>query len=287
MYEKRWNRRQFLCLASLAGFGAIYSQRSTSAQTLSTYSQTVLAKNPVGYWRLGELQTGTMFDSSKNKRHGKYYGKPIFSEKGAIQCNTNKAVKFGNAVTYGEVANQRSFSQPTSGKGLTVEVWMRPDALEFTTEEEGYIHWLGKGESDRHEWALRFYRKSSERPNRISAYIWNPSGGLGAGAYFQDVVETKKWLHIVATYDPGDKTNPMAGVSIYKNGQLRMSPSTSPAARYKQYDILPAQGTAPLRFGTRDLKTFLVGALDEVAIYPRVLSSTEILAHYKLATRSC
>ena len=56
----------------------------------------------------------------------------------------------------------------------------------------------------------------------------------------------------------------------------------SPGTLYNnpQWQIKPAHGTAPLRLGTRDRKTFLTGLFDEVAIYPRVLTAREILENY-------
>lgn len=282
-----YNRRQFLLLTGVAGLAAINWGHGATLQAASTYSQKVLAKNPVGYWRLGDLQADTMVDSTTYGRHGRLHGMPTLGESGAIHCDPDQAIKFNGATSYAEIPNHADFSQMTSGQGLTVEVWLRPDLLEFPGEQGGYIHWLGKGESGKHEWALRFYRKNSARPNRISAYIWNQNGGLGAGAYVEDGLTAGEWLHIVATYDPGDKSNPTVGVSIYKNGVFRMGPNTSPGAKYAEYDITPTHSTAPLRFGTRDLTTFLVGALDEVAIYPRVLSPTEIAEHYTIATAPC
>lgn len=283
----RYNRRQFFVLAGVAGLTVINGQQGAHRQATATYSQKVLAKNPVGYWRLGDLQTDTIVDATTYGRHGRLHGTPTLGERGALHCDLDPAIKFDGETSYAEIPNHADFSQMTSGQGLTVEVWLRPDLLEFAGEQEGYIHWLGKGESGKHEWALRFYRKSSARPNRISAYIWNQSGGLGAGAYVQEALTAGEWLHIVATYDPGDKNNPTAGVSIYKNGLFRMGPNTSSGAKYAQYDITPTHSTAPLRFGTRDLTTFLVGALDEVAIYPRVLSPSEIAEHYAIATAPC
>ena len=44
---------------------------------------------------------------------------------------------------------------------------------------------------------------------------------------------------------------------------------------------MPVHGTAPLRLGTRDKVSFFRGALDEVAIYPRVLTADEILENYQ------
>ena len=63
--------------------------------------------------------------------------------------------------------------------------------------------WLGKGEIDEMEWAFRFYSHESTRPNRISVYVWNADGGLGAGG------------------------------SIFKNGPLRVRP------RKKELCIVP------------------------------------------------
>jgi hypothetical protein len=106
-----------------------------------------------------------------------------------------------------EIPSHAAFSQPTSGVGFSVEAWMRPDALEFTGEgEEGYVHWLGKGEAGKMEWAFRFYPKTSSRPNRVSAYIFNSGPGLGSGAYVEDDIKAGKWMHIVAVFDPDDAT---------------------------------------------------------------------------------
>lgn len=110
--------------------------------------------------------------------------------------------------------------------------------------------------------------------------MWNLSGRLGAGAYFQDLLEARTWIHVVATFDPADAANPLAGISIYKNGVLRGSPADQNGARYSTYAIDPAHGGAPLRLGTRDLRSFLTGGLDEVAVYPRVLSAAEISENY-------
>lgn len=256
----------------------------------SAYAQQVIEKMPAGYWRLGEATGPTAFDSTGNGADGVYLGNPSFGQLGAIDGDRDTAVGFngpdgGDCVEVSDPDDQ-SFSQPTSGLGLTVEVWMRPDVLIFSGEtDDPYVHWLGKGEPGSYEWGMRFYSQGSTRPNRISAYIWNPSGGLGAGAYFEDTVELGQWIHVVAVYDPGDMNTPLAGVSIYTNGVLRKGPSAKDKGTlYSSYNIVPAQGSAPVRFGTRDGSTFLTGGLDEVAIYPRALTPDEIMANYTAAT---
>lgn len=249
---------------------------------MSNYSTTVLARNPVAYWRLGEANGSRAHDKSGNGHTGTYFGGPMLQEPGALSSDDDTAVRFDSG-SYVEVHSHAAFSQPTSGDGLTVEAWLRPDALEFEgVTDDPYIYWLSKGQAGQQEWALRFYSSASpDRPNRISAYIFNPDTALGAGAYFQDEVTPGEWIHVVACYDPGDADTPGAGVQIYQNGVRRLGPPSSGTLYSNpKWEIRPVAGTAPLRFGTRDRKTFFIGALDEVAIYPRVLTAAEILENY-------
>jgi hypothetical protein len=76
----------------------------------------------------------------------------------------------------------------------------------------------------------------------------------------------------VATFD--DPHTPDARVRLYKDGE----PSRHSASRgtlYKRFGVKPATGKAPVRLGTRDLRGFLTGGLDEVAVYPYVLTPQE------------
>jgi hypothetical protein len=279
-------RREALRLAAATGLvrvfggsiakaaGLVYKEIALSA----SYRDGVLAKGPVAYWRLGENAGPTAADETSNGYDGGYFGNPTFGTPGAIADDPDTAVQF-NGMDYVEIPDSEDFSQPTSGVGLTVETWLRPDLLLFPGEtNDPHVHWLGKGEDGQREWALRFYSQDSTRPNRISAYIWSPSGGLGAGAYFQDSLVAGEWIHVVACYEPGDKDTD-AGVHIYKNGVHQLGPP-SPGTLYRNFNIVPAYGTSPLRLGTRDFASFLTGALDEVAIYPRVLSADEIADNY-------
>src|SRR5262249_36601737 len=164
--------------------------------------------------------------------------------------DADTAIKLDGRRSYVEIPTHKHFSQPTSGKGLTVEVWLRPDLLAFEGEtDDPYIFWLGKGEPKQQEWALRFYSsKSKERPNRISAYIFNRDGVLGAGAYFQDKLTAGEWMHVVACFDPGDFSTIGAGVRIYKNGVMRLGPPSAGALyNNPKWQIKPVSGAAPLR----------------------------------------
>ena len=291
MFEDSWSRRDLLVFAGATFLTALPSvvlarrAPSTDEAERSAYERTVLAGAPVAYWRLGESRGPAAHDATSHGHEGRYMGRPNLGQAGAIASDPDRAVGLDGPRTksYVEVPDSDEFSIATSGKGLTVEVWMRPDALNFKGEEtdppDDLIHWLGKGEKGRYEWGFRFYNRRAQRPNRISAYVWNPDGKLGAGAYVEDRLAAGAWVYLVATLD--DPRKPNAQVRLYKDG-APSSHNESPGTLYKSYDITPKHGRAPLRLGTRDLRGFLTGGLDEVAIYPRVLAAEEIGQHWKV-----
>jgi hypothetical protein len=164
----------------------------------------------------------------------------------------------------------------TQSVGMTVHAWMRPDVLNYDNTED-YVYWIGKGSLTQFEWAFRMYSKKSCRPNRISAYMWKAIGDLGAGASFQDMLVRGDWIQVVAVFDPGDELDQEAGVSIYRDGVFRTGP-TSAGTLYSSADYLvrPSNGTAPLRFASRDFVSFFTGAIDEVAVFDRKLSAAEV-----------
>jgi Concanavalin A-like lectin/glucanases superfamily len=253
------------------------------SETLSPYAKRILSLHPVAYWRLGELFGPTAFDWSLHRHNGTYNGGPRFGQFGAISNDPNRAVGLPGK-SYVQIASSGQFSV---NNGLTVEAWMRPDRLDFPGEtKDPYVHWLGKGEKGNFEWAFRFYSKHrpdgslSARPNRISAYAFAPDGGQGAGAFFEEPLTTGQWIHVVAVYEA-----PLngAGVRIYRNGVFKQGPPSS-GTLYSSFGVTPVAGNAPLRLGTRDLNSFLIGGLDEVAIYPRVLSPGDIRANFLAAT---
>lgn len=183
--------------------------------------------------------------------------------------------------------------------GLTLHLFMSPSTLAFSNSD-GYTHFGGKGESSTEdEWGFRFYPSvvgggsGSGAPNRMSGYIWNTDGGLGAGAHWDPngSITAGAWYQVVVVYDPGDSLDPNAGVSFYVNGACTQGtrpgcPTPTPdAVKYKTYGIVPGQGIAPIRIGTRDCHQFFSGRLDEMAVFNRELTGTEITNLYTAATQ--
>ncbi len=183
------------------------------------------------------------------------------------------SASFNGKDAFVEVPDHDAYSQPTTG-ALSVEAWIRPDALRMPRiQSSGYVNWLGKGIPREYEWTFRMYSLGNRegRGNRISFYAMNAEGGLGVGSYFQDELEPKAWIHVVATLTQTHTT-------IFRDGAYRKDDSLNWVERNVQ--VRPTNQKAPLRIGTRDGGSYFQGALARVAIYGVVLSEAQIEAHY-------
>ncbi|MER5639395.1 LamG domain-containing protein [Kitasatospora sp. NPDC002227] len=244
----------------------------------STYDTVVLADAPALYLPLGE--TGT---NSETVGPGAvtYWNSPGT----ATLPNGDTASLFNGTSQYVEIPAQEQQSAATTGQ-LTVEAWIRPDSTTFPkVEGTGYVHWLGKltyGPAGGCEWAARIYSQGNTegRGNRISGYAFNPAGGLGAGSYFQDPVVPGQWIHyaLVINSNYSSATYPAGYVRIYKDGALRDQDSLA------DYGIVPTRTPSPVRIGTASLRSYFLGAIGKVAIYPRELTASQIRAHHQAMT---
>ncbi|MBI4423667.1 MAG: hypothetical protein HY554_08070 [Elusimicrobia bacterium] len=251
-----------------------------NATTAGGYDQAILRDRPVLFLGMDTPDSGAQVDLSGHGNNGVYKGGTPAS---ATLPNGDKAASFNGSSQYLTVAASPALSVPASG-ALTIESWIRPSTLQFPrTENEGFVYFLGKGNpADGYEYANRMYSlsNSANRPNRISDYAWNTSGGLGSGAYFQDPVSTSQWILVTDVINMRDRSSsyPTGYISIYKNGVLRGK------VRLDQYDVVPGTTQSPFNVGTRNYNSWFQGAVGKVAVYDYELSAAQIAAHYAAMT---
>ena len=133
---------------------------------------------------------------------------------------------------------------------------------------------------------------SQGRGNRLSAYAFNPSAGLGSAADWQPVsglIQAGKWLHIVAEYDTtttpsGCSSATPGSINIWVNGIKQNFGSHVPTGCMSQYSIVPRANNSPLNIGTMALDTWFKGAVGKVAVYDHLLSQSQINAHFTAMT---
>src|SRR6266851_2705427 len=86
-------RREALRLAAMVGATGLLGGRLVQTVYASdAYSAVVLAKGPVGYWRLGEAAGPVATDASGAGYDGSYLGNPTFGQPGAIAGDLDTAV---------------------------------------------------------------------------------------------------------------------------------------------------------------------------------------------------
>jgi hypothetical protein len=245
------------------------------AEKLSRYDAVVLADHPAVYWTMGSTTTGTEPDLGSAGITGSYSGAPTRT----VMPNGDSAAVFDGATQYFEAADAAALSPTTTG-AITIEAWIRPDTVQFThAQNSGYVNWMGKGEDQQQEYVGRMYsyENSESRPNRISGYSFNITGGLGAGSYFQDPVTAGKWIHYALVINTNVKGGlfPDGYTKVYKDGVLRDQDDLS----IRGVTIVPRRSTAPFRAGTRDFASWFEGAIGKIAIYDKELTPQQLSAH--------
>ena len=205
----------------------------------------------------------------------------------------NSAWGYNGTGAYAEVADHSNFSISTTGY-LSICVWVKPvgtslnsagELLFSDTQGSGYVYYMGKGtvsgSSGNQEWAFRIYSadNTENRHNRMSFYIWPYSGGLGPGTAVEETLTNGGWIHYAAIVSRSEKT-----IWYYKNGVLRRTASFGPGSQFPIADADLRNGNAPFRLGTRDLTSFLKGSIDNVYVYNRKLTATEVQQIYNDTT---
>jgi Concanavalin A-like lectin/glucanases superfamily len=274
------------------GQGALATERhGRDPASLSRYDRSVMAAHPVGFWDVSAARPREP-DLSLHKHTGRYRdGLPS----PARLPDGEQAADFNGRGQYLSVPSSPQFSISKTGK-LTWEAWIRPDILQFAhpANENGYVDWMGKCEHHNGscEWKARIYsaRNAEQRCDRLSAYVFNPTGGLGSGANWQPdcgAFRPGLWLYVVGEYQtqtapPGCGSYYPGTINIWVNAVKQNFASNAPTGCMSQYDVMPRSGTSPVNVGSAALDSWFPGAVGKVAIYDTLLSQAQIEAHYEL-----
>jgi len=277
--------------AGCTGGSPVLTQSCTPSSS-GTYDDIVLADKAVAFWGMRNT-SGTEPDLTGNGNAGTYKGGTPAT---VTMPNGDAAADFNGSSQYLTVPSRASLSIPTTGS-LTWEAWIRPDTLQFPNQSsDGYTDWMGKCQdySPTCEWEARIYSTSTAqgRPNRFSAYVFNPSAGLGSGADWQPVsslIVAGHWYHVVGEYTTlsqpsGCSSSYPGSINIWVNGVPWNQAAHSPTGCMSQYSVKPVANNSPLNIGTMAMDYWFKGAIGKVAIYSYLLSQEQISNHYKAMT---
>lgn len=204
-----------------------------------------LDKDPglVGWWTLDDDSGRAAADASRSGRDGALRGRLSF-EKSSVTGRAGKALGFGGSdEDFIEITGYRGV---TGARARTVAVWIK------TREPEGeLVSWRQDGSV----WSFGFTR---------SRFGFN----LPGGDIFSDArVHDGRWHHVAAVVKEAERPDFPDPVLLYKDGALEevgRIGRLKPAARDAGSELV-------VRIGLE-----YAGALDDVRIYDRALSSREI-----------
>lgn len=222
------------------------------------YETSVRADKPSHYWRLDEpTGAATLTDSTgwaDLTADGMTLGAPGGVGATAGTGHESASTTWRGWSTAGEQA-------PTT---MSVEAWVKT-----TSKTGGRIVGLGNGASVASLMTDRvLYLDPWGRPN---------FGLLGPGSYALVSplpINDGTWHHVVASLSP-------AGTSMYVDGRLMARSLQTYARDYQGFWRLGGDSTTTLL--NKPSTAALDGAVDEVAVYPSVLSATAVRAHFTAA----
>lgn len=258
---------------------------SVPPPSTSSYNALVLSHKPTMFMAMTGFASGSEVDLV-GSHGGAYQGGTPTSAK---MPNGDIAAGFNGSSQYLTVTSKPDLSITTTGH-LTWEAWIRPDVLQFGSD---YINYMGKCAeyAPTCEWEARMYSSATSqgRCHRLSAYAFNPSAGLGSGAYFQTQcgqVPAGKWIHVVGQYNiketpQGCDASYPGGINIWVNGVKWNQAAHLPTGCMSQYQVRPQANNSPLNIGTMTGEAMFPGAIGKVAIYDYLLSQEQISAHFQ------
>lgn len=280
--------------SSATGGTSTTSPDDCSTTSALGYDQMILCEHPVAYWAMTGASENEA-DLSSNGNDGHYRGGIPSS---TTLPNGDRAVAFDGESQYLTIASSARYSIPTTGD-FAWEAWIQPSVLQFPNDGgAGYVDWMGKCAeyAPTCEWEARMYSTTNDekRCNRISAYVFNPSAGLGSAADFQPtcgLIQAGAWYHVVGAYTLTSQPSTCAEVSnypgsieIWVNGVKWNQSRHGQTGCMSQYNVVPKAGNSPVNIGTMAGDGWFPGSVAKVAFYDYQLSQLQVERHYSAMT---
>jgi hypothetical protein len=215
---------------------------ATPTTYTATYSEVTAVPGLVAAYSFNEGSGATVFDGSGNGNHGTISG-----------ATRNTSGQYGAALDFdgsNDLVTVPDSSSLDLTNGMTLEAWVRP----LTTGSWRTV--VLKEQPSNYIYALYSSASDNGRPQgriRVNGSNFSASG--------PSRLTTSVWAHLALTYDGSN-------LRLYVNGSLVATQAASGAM---------VNSSSPLRIGGSSVfGRYFRGRIDEVRIYNRALSATEI-----------
>ncbi len=216
---------------------------------MSVTTQAVVSQNPIGWWKFDETSGTTASDASGNNHSGTLINNPTWT-----------TGKVGGAISFNGTTNYVDFGDNLNliGNGLSLSIWVKPNTL---TDYLAFIDKLSSGGN---------YRIHGAADGSVAFGIRNTANGFDYISSVAGVLKVGTWTHIAVVH-----TNATNQGTLYINGV---------AVGTKTFTITRGSTTETLKSGyTANNSVYYNGAVDDMRIYNRVLSTAEVQSLYNIA----
>jgi len=207
----------------------------------------------VGYWHLDEGTSTLAYDNSGYGNNGTLYNTPTWQT--SNNCRAGGCLDFNGTNEYVGVSSNNTLDLSSVG---SVAVWIN---IPSSWSGSLYPNVVSKGANagwDTDGWSIYAFGPAS---NAIGIGFRN--GGTVKNVSFTNSLKDQ-WIHIVGVWNGSN-------IYIYENGVLKNSSAQT---------ISPPVTSYPVTIGRDNGSQYFDGLIDEVRIYNRALSVTEILQMY-------
>jgi hypothetical protein len=198
----------------------------------------------------------TVNDGSVYGNDGTLYGGATWT----TDAVSGRAFSFDGVDDYIEIVNSSSLN---FNDNFTVMFWV------WSEPQDRLLGIISHGTtcSSPRSWEINFTRGSYQ-----TVFLWSFNGTTASFDYFSGEMEPRVWQHVTLTFENGVGR-------FYVNGTLNseISSHSGETVFTNTRNILIGRSYCP---STDPNITFLHGKLDEVAIYTRVFTDSEILDYY-------
>jgi len=235
---------------------------------LGSYEDTVLALNPVSYWRLGETGGTTAVDQI-GVSNGIYRDGVALGQTGAIGGDSDLSAGFDGLDDYIEIANDNAYLLDSG----SVSFWFRTDN---TSQTGKLVTKDASGFVDGGHFAIGLNN------GIIDVRLQNATQSFEL--FSTSTITPNVWQNVVFNFGSG-------GMELYLNGQLEASDSytgglgtTSGGTGNAEPWVLAAHSGFSDPGVATPLGQFYEGQIDEVALFGTALSLTQVQDLYATGT---
>jgi hypothetical protein len=234
-----------------AGTGSRFNAQDINSWTFNSDNNT--SSGLVGYWKFEEATGNTVLDSSGNNNSGS-----LINSSRTVGLYGQALQVTGSNSSHASIPASASINSMTNQ--ITVSAWVRPNV-----QPVGFRAVVNRqiGDSLHPD---QFFLGFGPR-NQVMKYKWEIGTSDGEGNVYEGSPTTDRWVHMVGTYDG-------SMLRLYVDGvQIGSSPLTGNIL----VDNNPVTIGAAENYGEgTPLGDRFNGLIDEVRIYNRALSATEV-----------